>query len=95
MDLLERWITVCPVHGPAYRVSRTKLEQGCWYWSSDYTHCGEKVEYVLLTDNRGAVDALREAEKIIDTYARTDRSGERTTWVRLWKRRYPDLLGGR
>lgn len=37
-------------------------------------------------------DALREAERIIDAYADADRGGDHTTWVRLWKRRYRDVL---
>lgn len=65
MDLLERWIVVCPEHGPAHSVSKRPLGQGCWYWSTDDTHCKAEVEEVRLTNDQGAVDALRLARNAL------------------------------
>lgn len=56
---IERWITVCPTHGPSPEVSPKPHTRGCWYWSTDDVQCREKVEWVRLTNDRGAVEALQ------------------------------------
>jgi hypothetical protein len=58
MNVLERWLVVCPVHGDSGEVRMTGENRGCWFWSTDDVKCREEVEMVRLTSDQGAVDQL-------------------------------------
>jgi len=72
MTLIERWVCVCPEHGVSPQAhTRAFPEHGCWFWSTDDSHCRAEVEWVRLTSDRGAVEALDALRRAADAFDAT------------------------